>query len=1287
MGVGTGKRPRVVSVVENHQTTHTQNNSLLDEHFVPARVEATCEDQSISPIETPSCTVPNALSPLHEQYDVIDLYSTGDANNKALVDQNPCQPFLQHISLAGPHGEIVRVKALFDEGAMVSAMCATLFQQVKHRLGDWGPSTRRLRMANGTVLPSEAVWKGEITIGGVTMRGEFEVFQSGGGWNFLFGKPLLQTFKAVHDYDTDVVQVTGNGGTTTLQNQTRATNASIEDVEDIDAYKIEGMASNAGGSNPDKNPPSKEVSDSHEVHESHSRTRPAESETIPICIIRDGEVIPDEEIGPLLGEIPTDFLADNAAIFTRLTDPRNPKRVLYIVKTVQYGNDLTPEELTRVKELVDWYADIFAGSLNEVLQVLGAVHRLNIPEGATFNLRVNQRPLTPPQSQFLHGRIDEMLEAGIIEHAPPELVKCCATTVLAKKAHEQEGMTLEDLQRAVNDQCQQQGQPPAFTLPERDTLEGPNPDNSSNKPQKWRLCQNFNEVNQMTTIAPMPQGDIRAKQLRLSGHRYVSVFDFAAGFYAVEIPEESRPYTAFYVEGRGYFWYKRMPFGLTGAPSTFAEMTATHLHDLLADFTMELFVDDGGCSADSVDEMMGKLERIFQRCRERKLSLSPSKCRLFMTETTFAGATVGPQGVQPDLTKLTAVVSWPQPMDALNLESFLGLTSHFRDLIQNYSKREGPLRDLVKAAPLTIPYTKTTYRRTLRNFKLQDLWEEKHTKAFLDLKTALVSKPVLQAPRYDGSNFVVTSDGCMEGFAAVLSQRIRTQNPSGKWTERLHPIAFASKRTSSTEQKYKPFLLEFAALKFALDKFSDIIWGFPVEVETDCQALKDVLISNRLNAAHARWRDGILGHNIVDVRHVPGKLNVVADGLSRQWEEQPRDNGALDGSEWTVNEDWESNTGIVNDLLCLSTLTTDHGETSQLLQRFANEPVFKEVIEAMLQIDQNTDVRNRRRARHRASQYLIEDGKLWRLRGGTTVRARCKVECVTQDEAKELAAKQHAEGGHWGRDAIKITLTDHIYSPKLDATILTAIRECAKCKNFGSPHLHSLLEPITRRHPFELLVGDYLTLPKAKGYHTVGVYLDTFSQHVWAFKYKTAGTAKSTVDSLTQIFRNFTSAETFMSDGGRHFDNTVVKDFCTKWSCNTHVVAAYSPWINGLVEGTNKILLHVLKRLCAPNLGEDDYKAVSWDTLPGNWPDYLDDAITALNHRILPALKFSPKELLLGQVINTPRTDLNNSTSAIRISDIGVHMAYVAQQHLDGYDAVGKLLETWGKSWEKIPSQ
>ncbi|KAG2749752.1 hypothetical protein P692DRAFT_20699450, partial [Suillus brevipes Sb2] len=129
------------------------------------------------------------------------------------------------------------------------------------------------------------------------------------------------------------------------------------------------------------------------------------------------------------------FVTNDGTIFTRLTQPHNPLRTAWIAKHVQYGENLTPEELEQVKALVIDYADIFACSLGEVIPVPGAVHRLNIPEGTAFNLRAHQRPLTPPQTEFLHGKIDEMLKAGIIEHAPPEAVKCCANTVLAKKAH------------------------------------------------------------------------------------------------------------------------------------------------------------------------------------------------------------------------------------------------------------------------------------------------------------------------------------------------------------------------------------------------------------------------------------------------------------------------------------------------------------------------------------------------------------------------------------------------------------------------------------------------------------------------------------------------------------------------------------------------------------------------------------------------------------------------------------------------------------------------------------
>ncbi|KAG2344276.1 hypothetical protein BDR05DRAFT_837244, partial [Suillus weaverae] len=144
---------------------------------------------------------------------IVNLYSADEEKS-----QNTCLPFLQNIAFAGPQGETVRVTALFDEGAMISTMCTSTFDKIKHRLGNWNPSNKRLQMANGITVPSHVVWKGEVEIAGVKAHGEFKVFDSAGGWKFLFRKPMLHAFKAIHNYETDQVDITGTGGTRTLLN-------------------------------------------------------------------------------------------------------------------------------------------------------------------------------------------------------------------------------------------------------------------------------------------------------------------------------------------------------------------------------------------------------------------------------------------------------------------------------------------------------------------------------------------------------------------------------------------------------------------------------------------------------------------------------------------------------------------------------------------------------------------------------------------------------------------------------------------------------------------------------------------------------------------------------------------------------------------------------------------------------------------------------------------------------------------------------------------------------------
>ena len=94
------------------------------------------------------------------------------------------------------------------------------------------------------------------------------------------------------------------------------------------------------------------------------------------------------------------------------------------------------------------------------------------------------------------------------------------------------------------------------------------------------------------------------------------IFDFAAGFYTISIDDESQPYLMFFVEGKGYFKYLRMPFGITGGPSEFGQLTAERLCDLVGNNTIELFVDDGGAAADTFEDGMSKLRQFLKRVRD-----------------------------------------------------------------------------------------------------------------------------------------------------------------------------------------------------------------------------------------------------------------------------------------------------------------------------------------------------------------------------------------------------------------------------------------------------------------------------------------------------------------------------------------------------------------------------------------------------------------------------------------------------------------------------------------------
>jgi hypothetical protein len=129
------------------------------------------------------------------------------------------QPLIHMVGLKGKSGLMTKVEGLFDDGALVNSICNSMFATLRDQLGELIPSNKTLLMADGAQILSHGQWVGDVILGGRTAHANFEIFPSGGGWSLLFRKPLLQQFKAVHNYDNDTLMIPFYGDWNTLVNE------------------------------------------------------------------------------------------------------------------------------------------------------------------------------------------------------------------------------------------------------------------------------------------------------------------------------------------------------------------------------------------------------------------------------------------------------------------------------------------------------------------------------------------------------------------------------------------------------------------------------------------------------------------------------------------------------------------------------------------------------------------------------------------------------------------------------------------------------------------------------------------------------------------------------------------------------------------------------------------------------------------------------------------------------------------------------------------------------------
>ena len=351
-----------------------------------------------------------------------------------------------------------------------------------------------------------------------------------------------------------------------------------------------------------------------------------------------------------------------------------------------------------------------------------------------------------------------------------------------------------------------------------------------------RFCIDFRRLKSLTKKDSHPLPRICETLDSLIGAAYFSTFDLTSGFWQVPMAEESKQFTAFTLGSMGLFECDRMPFGLCNVPATFQRLMQNCLGELNLTYCL-IYLDDVIVYSKSPEEHLQRMRVVFDCLCEHGLKLKPTKCDLFRTELIYLAHHVSKDGVKPSKKNVTSIVACSPPKTYTNIRSFTGVIGHYRHFIKGCAHIVAPLYDLIsgdnkdkKSEPMEL--------------------SPEALEAFNILKEKCVHAPVLSFPDFK-KPFLLETDASGKGLGAVLSQK----QDDGRY----HPVAYASRTMSETEQRYHSNKQEFLALKWAVtEQFHEYLTPYGKNkndfvVRMDNNPLTYIFSSAHLDAAGHRW--------------------------------------------------------------------------------------------------------------------------------------------------------------------------------------------------------------------------------------------------------------------------------------------------------------------------------------------------------------------------------------------------------------------------------------------------
>src|SRR5215470_8456870 len=116
----------------------------------------------------------------------------------------------------------------------------------------------------------------------------------------------------------------------------------------------------------------------------------------------------------------------------------------------------------------------------------------------------------------------------------------------------------------------------------------------------------------MTIWNSYPIPKIKDEIVKMTKFKLFATIDIMSAYYHIMVEPESRKYLTFIHDKRKYQW-KRMPFGPKNAPAVFAEAMQKIFWKELKEGWFSQYFDDLTIGGNSIEDLKGKLEKIFQK--------------------------------------------------------------------------------------------------------------------------------------------------------------------------------------------------------------------------------------------------------------------------------------------------------------------------------------------------------------------------------------------------------------------------------------------------------------------------------------------------------------------------------------------------------------------------------------------------------------------------------------------------------------------------------------------------